>query len=71
MYLYVTILTVLPIIHQAEAQCCDPNPTPNYSRMLRGIPRDARKAFRAIQRVSFGFGSPMNEHDGNCQLAIS
>ncbi|EYC11093.1 hypothetical protein Y032_0052g2212 [Ancylostoma ceylanicum] len=53
MYLYVTILTVLPIIHQAEAQCCDPNPTPNYSRMLRGIPRDARKAFRAIQRQDY------------------
>ncbi|KIH65969.1 hypothetical protein ANCDUO_03703, partial [Ancylostoma duodenale] len=35
------------------AQCCDPNPTPRYSRMLRGIPRDARKAFREILRKDY------------------
>ncbi|RCN51154.1 hypothetical protein ANCCAN_02719 [Ancylostoma caninum] len=50
---YFTIIAIFIMMHQAKAQCCDPIPTPSYSRMLRGIPREARRAFREIRRKEY------------------
>ncbi|KAK6752146.1 hypothetical protein RB195_003517 [Necator americanus] len=46
------LLIVCTVIFEAQTQCCNPNPNPEYSTLLYGAPRDARRALRRTLRNS-------------------